>query len=120
MDSDAPPIGRARHSETERPYDLVMRDGTVQALPSDVDNRDTWLAEDWPKLAPSTPLAGDWLHYKDATYTVHGQARTTDQADLVIYTSSDGRAWLRPAEMWQEHVTAGTYAGPRFRRTHPS
>lgn len=108
-------VGRARHSETELPHELVLSNGRVSAKVAAGDGPETWLSDRWEELVPRSALCGMWIHYKNASYTVHGEARTDDD-ELIVYTSSDGRVWLRPAEMWEEHVTVGSYSGPRFRR----
>ena len=64
---------------------------------------------------PTSNLTGHWLHYKGGNYRVRGEIAAAGQV-LVVYASSDGRIWLRPKEMWQEHVSAEGYSGPRFRR----
>ncbi|MGO9794312.1 MAG: DUF1653 domain-containing protein [Solirubrobacteraceae bacterium] len=109
-------VGRGRHSETESVYELMVRDDTLHAEPAERDDRPTWLSERWEDLVSESALAGPWVHYKNAVYTVYGEARVYANEGLVVYTGSDGRVWLRPAEMWEEHVSVGSYAGPRFRR----
>jgi hypothetical protein len=108
-------IGRARHSETELPYELVLRDGELRANFADRECAATWLSESWEELVSPSEVRGIWVHYKGASYTVYGVARA-EEGGLIVYTSSDDRVWLRPAEMWEEHVTVGRYSGPRFRR----
>src|SRR3954470_21611871 len=107
-------VGRGLHSETEEPFDLEAREGRVRAFSGHASERETWLSPDWARVVDPFELNGRWQHYKGPLYEVFGRAETAAGATLVVYTSSDGRVWLRPAEMWQEDVTVGDYSGPRF------
>ena len=38
----------------------------------------------------------------------------TEEPFVVYHREGDERLWVRPAEMWAEHVARDGYAGPRF------
>lgn len=110
-------VGWGLHSETDEPWTLLRHEDELYATPgsASLGEAETWLASDLAERAPS-PLRGVWRHYKGADYTVHAEARADDGIPLVVYTSSDGRVWLRPCIMWQEHVSTAAYTGARFVR----
>lgn len=63
------------------------------------------------------PLPGYYRHFKGKPYQVLGIARHSEsQTPMVIYRALYGEreTWVRPAEMWFEHIDRGDYHGPRF------
>src|SRR5437016_2275236 len=108
-DRDFATVGCGLHSETNEPWTLRLHDGALNAAPGCPGFEEAWVEDELAALAPSE-LAGTWRHYKGGRYTVHAEARAPDGATLVVYTSADGRVWLRPAAMWQEIVASGAYA----------
>ena len=107
-------LGRGRHSETEQLLNLVADSGELVARNADRESCDTWL--DIASLSsPPSSLAGTWRHYKGGLYTVYAEARGPSGL-LVVYTSVDGRVWLRPREMWSEEVEVGDARRERFVR----
>lgn len=63
---------------------------------------------------------GKYRHFKGNEYRVIGVARHSEtQAPMVVYQALYGQRglWVRPAEMWSEHVERDGYSGPRFQYT---
>ena len=62
---------------------------------------------------------GRYRHFKGGEYEVLGVARHSETDEwLVVYRPlyGDGGLWVRPLSMFQEAVTVGGEAVPRFRR----
>ena len=60
---------------------------------------------------------GRYRHFKGGEYQVLGTARHTETGEeMVVYRAlyGAGGLWVRPADMWNEHVERDGYAGPRF------
>lgn len=60
---------------------------------------------------------GRWRHYKGNDYEVLYTARHSETLEpMVVYRAlyGDGGIWVRPAYMWNEHVTAKDVTVPRF------
>ncbi|KQX07303.1 MULTISPECIES: DUF1653 domain-containing protein [unclassified Leifsonia] len=48
---------------------------------------------------------GLYRHFKGGLYTVVGEATDSEtEQRVVVYSSADGRLWVRPASMWEERV----------------
>ncbi len=65
-----------------------------------------------PNLKP-----GRYRHFKGNEYDVLGVARHSETHEaMVVYKPSDGEGglWVRPLEMFVEHVERDGYQGPRF------
>jgi hypothetical protein len=107
-------VGRALHSETDEPMDIVLVGDRLVAYRSAGTGR-TWLDPDAARL-PGEDLAGPWRHYKGGRYVVHGVVSTRDGGVLVLYRDTHEAWWLRPLGMWSEHVERDGCSGPRFVR----
>lgn len=60
---------------------------------------------------------GRYRHFKGREYEVLGVARHSETlAEMVVYRALYGvhGLWVRPAEMWDEHIERDGYSGPRF------
>ncbi len=60
---------------------------------------------------------GRYRHFKGGEYRLLGVARHSETLEeMVVYRAlyGEGRVWVRPAAMWQEHVERDGYSGPRF------
>ena len=60
---------------------------------------------------------GLYIHFKGNPYralftAIHSETRE----ELVVYQALYGEKgiWVRPADMWNEHVERDGYSGPRF------
>ena len=62
---------------------------------------------------------GRYRHFKGGEYDVIGVAKHSEtQEEYVVYRAryGVGELWIRPLEMFTEHVEKDGYAGPRFVR----
>ena len=60
---------------------------------------------------------GKYRHFKGKEYRVVGVAQHSETLeDMVVYQAlyGEGDLWVRPAAMWDEHVSRDGYSGPRF------
>lgn len=60
---------------------------------------------------------GKYRHFKGKEYRVIGVAQHSETLEeMVVYQAlyGEGGLWVRPAAMWDEHVTRDGYSGPRF------
>jgi len=60
---------------------------------------------------------GRYRHFKGREYQVIGMATHSETLEpMVVYRAlyGEGGLWVRPAAMWTEQVTSGSYTGPRF------
>ena len=60
---------------------------------------------------------GRYRHFKGNEYRLLYLARHSETLEpLVVYQALyvEGCIWVRPAEMWNEHVERDGYSGPRF------
>jgi hypothetical protein len=59
---------------------------------------------------------GVYRHFKGGVYEALYLARDSEDHDkqLVVYKNEKGEVWVRPLEMWEEHVERDGYSGPRF------
>ena len=60
---------------------------------------------------------GRYRHFKGNEYQLLCLARHSEtQEPMVVYQAlyGDRGIWVRPAEMWGEHVERDGYSGPRF------
>ena len=60
---------------------------------------------------------GKYRHFKGKEYRLIGIAAHSETLEpMVVYQAlyGDGGLWVRPAEMWNEHVQREDYSGPRF------
>ena len=65
---------------------------------------------------------GKYRHFKGNEYELIGIARHSETLEeLVVYQALYGERglWVRPAEMWTEHVERDGYSGPRFQYVGP-
>ena len=65
---------------------------------------------------------GRYRHFKGGEYEVHGVARHSETAELlVVYTPlyGDGGLWVRPLGMFEETVVHEGREQPRFRYIGP-
>ena len=61
--------------------------------------------------------SGRYRHFKGNEYRLLYVARHSETlAPMVVYQAlyGEGGIWVRPAEMWNEHVERDGYSGPRF------
>ncbi|WP_235480238.1 DUF1653 domain-containing protein [Leifsonia sp. Leaf264] len=59
--------------------------------------------------------AGLYRHFKGGLYEVVGEATDSETEErVVVYTSADGRLWVRPAAMFAESVVHDGVLVPRF------
>ena len=68
-------------------------------------------------MQPHDIKQGRYRHFKGGEYEVLFMAKHSETtAPLVVYRAlyGDGEIWVRPAEMWNEHVEKDGYSGPRF------
>ncbi|WP_395245682.1 DUF1653 domain-containing protein [Agromyces sp. MMS24-K17] len=64
---------------------------------------------------------GIYEHFKGARYEVIGVGRHTETEEPYVFYRQlygDHAAWVRPLEMFEEHVERDGYAGPRFIRVY--
>ena len=57
-------------------------------------------------------------HFKGNEYRLICTARHSETLEpMVVYQALYGEkgVWVRPAEMWSEHIERDGYSGPRFR-----
>lgn len=62
---------------------------------------------------------GRYRHFKGNEYEVLFIAKHSETMEsVVVYRALYGEhgVWVRPAEMWTEHVERDGYSGPRFYR----
>ncbi len=60
---------------------------------------------------------GRYRHFKGKEYRLMALARHSETLEpMVVYQALYGEQglWVRPAEMWSQHVERGGYSGPRF------
>lgn len=60
---------------------------------------------------------GKYRHFKGNEYRVLYTARHSETLEeFVVYQAlyGEGGIWIRPAQMWAEHIERDGYAGPRF------
>lgn len=60
---------------------------------------------------------GKYRHFKGNEYEVLYLAKHSETLEpMVVYRAlyGEGGIWVRPAEMWTEHVERDGYSGPRF------
>ncbi|WP_447926900.1 DUF1653 domain-containing protein [Vreelandella sp. EE27] len=65
----------------------------------------------------TAPVPGIYRHYKGALYEVLGTARHSEsEEELVVYRALYGEygLWVRPLEMFNEHVLIEGRDQPRF------
>ena len=65
-----------------------------------------------PEIQP-----GRYRHFKGNEYRVLDLARHSETMEwMVVYQALYGEQgiWVRPAAMWDEHVSRDGYSGPRF------
>lgn len=62
---------------------------------------------------------GMYRHFKGGVYEALYLARDSEDHDkqMVVYKNEKGEVWVRPLEMWEEHVERDGYSGPRFSKT---
>ena len=61
---------------------------------------------------------GRYRHFKGNEYHLICTARHSETLEpMVVYQALYGEkgVWVRPAEMWSEHIERDGYSGPRFR-----
>ena len=61
---------------------------------------------------------GRYRHFKGNEYRLICTARHSEALEpMVVYQALYGEkgVWVRPAEMWSEHIERDGYSGPRFR-----
>ena len=59
-----------------------------------------------------------YKHFKNKLYQVIAVATHSETGEkMVVYQALYGEkgVWVRPAEMWSEHIERDGYSGPRFR-----
>lgn len=62
---------------------------------------------------------GIYEHFKGSRYEVIGTGTHSETAEAMVFYRKlydDYSFWVRPAQMFAEHVERDGYAGPRFRR----
>ena len=60
---------------------------------------------------------GRYRHFKGNEYRLLYVARHSETLEpMVVYQAlyGEGGIWVRPAEMWSQHIERDGYAGPRF------
>ena len=58
-----------------------------------------------------------YRHFKGREYRLISLAKHSETLEpMVIYQAlyGEGGIWVRPAEMWSQHVERDGYSGPRF------
>ena len=63
-------------------------------------------------------IGKEFVHFKGGRYRLVGYAKDTETLKLMcVYEAlyGEGGLWVRPAEMFFEHVDKPGYSGPRFR-----
>lgn len=63
---------------------------------------------------------GRYRHFKGKEYRLMALSRHSETLEpMVVYQALYGEQglWVRPAEMWNEHVEREGYSGPRFTYT---
>lgn len=66
---------------------------------------------------------GIYEHFKGQRYEVFGTAKHSETEEVFVSYRTlygDHSSWVRPVEMFTEHVERDGYSGPRFRRVGPS
>lgn len=61
--------------------------------------------------------SGKYRHFKGMEYELIGMAKHSETLEpMVVYRAlyGEGGLWVRPAQMWTEHVDRADYHGPRF------
>jgi len=109
------PLARARHTETEAVFDIVLDDsGDLRAVPPTADSGPMFVGS-LPASVIDSALAGSWRHFKGGEYEFFARVASSDE-ELVLY--QDGRAdcWLRPLAMVSEVVERDGQRLPRFAR----
>jgi hypothetical protein len=61
---------------------------------------------------------GMYRHFKGGIYEALYLARDSEdhEKQMVVYKNEKGEVWVRPLEMWEEHIERDGYSGPRFVR----
>lgn len=60
---------------------------------------------------------GRYRHFKGKEYRLISLAKHSETLEpMVVYQAlyGEGSLWVRPAEMWSQHVERDGYSGPRF------
>lgn len=66
-------------------------------------------------------LAGVYQHYKGGLYRVIGIARHSETQELMVVYKSQSKEydlWVRPYEMFREHIEVDGKKVPRFKFLH--
>ena len=67
-------------------------------------------------------LPGKYRHFKGKEYELIGIAKHSETLEpMVVYRAlyGEGGLWVRPAQMWNEHVDRDGYQGKRFQYIGP-
>ncbi len=62
-------------------------------------------------------LPGKYRHFKGKEYELIGIAKHSETLEpMVVYRAlyGEGGLWVRPLEMWSEHIDRDGYQGQRF------
>jgi hypothetical protein len=65
-------------------------------------------------------IGGHYEHYKGMPYKVHGVVRHSETLEELVlyetlYENKNGKMWVRPKEMFLEHIEINGKLTPRFR-----
>lgn len=63
-------------------------------------------------------IGREFVHFKGGHYRLEGYAKHSEtREDMIVYRAlyGEGGLWVRPAEMFFEHVEKPGYSGPRFK-----
>lgn len=95
-------IDRALHSETLEELNLYeIEEGKYAIMPNELDA----MASIDDMLPSKTIILGEYMHFKGGLYTVIGIAKSlADNSEFVVYENSNGEAWARPYDMFNDEV----------------
>ena len=69
-------------------------------------------------LVDDALIGKEFVHFKGGRYRLVGYAKDSETSKpMCVYEAlyGEGGLWVRPAEMFFEHVDKPGYSGPRFR-----
>ena len=62
-------------------------------------------------------MANIWQHYKGGIYNVISLGYHSEtQEEMIIYEDMNGKVWIRPSEMFLEHIEVNGVEVPRFKK----
>ena len=100
--------------DSETGATLVVQWGWLRPPDAPQPEEDAGALDCWPDVEP----AGIHRHFKGNLYEVVEVVLHHETRELhVVYTALHGESltYVRPLQMWEEHVERDGYSGPRFR-----